>query len=55
MAVWCIWRTSWSVMTLLEELLHLLQHERVALDRSAVVGLLVPDVRPDVLRLSGRR
>ena len=37
--------------TLAEEDLDFTQDERVALDRGRVVGLLVPDVAPDVLRL----
>jgi hypothetical protein len=41
--------------TLIEQPLHLGEHERVALDGGRVVGLLKPDVVPYVVRKLGRR
>src|SRR5215208_65264 len=38
-----------------QEELHLLERERVALDRGRVMGFLEPDPTPDALRLDRRR
>ena len=40
---------------LLEQLLDLLEHERVALDRGRVMGFLEPDPAPDAVGFDGRR
>lgn len=39
--------------TFCEQLLHLLQHQRVSLDRGGVMSLLIPDAPPDIGRLQG--